>query len=308
MRERNNRLDGAPVETGAELSIVVASMNGFPYLGMCLSSLRDHCGAAEVIVADCTGEQTRRRVRNEFPSARLVRFDEWTAVPILRAAGITAAQAPYVAVLEDACVVTPDWSRKIIETHRSGHPVVGGSIRNGATRRIRDWAAFFCEYSEYLDPVPSGAQPTLLGMNVSYDRRALAAIEELLPAGHWEFPLHARLRSHGFELHSDPTIRIDYIKEYGFCEFLVQCFAYSRSFARMRSASLGRRRILYAVGSLLLVPYLYFRVVRNVMRRRRHRTELVLATPLIIVYLGAWGLGEMLGYASRSPPDVRMAA
>ena len=35
-------------------------------------------------------------------------------------------------------------------------------------------------------------------MNVSYDRRALEAIDDLLREGRWEGRLHARLRERGF--------------------------------------------------------------------------------------------------------------
>jgi hypothetical protein len=218
------------------------------------------------------------------------------AVPALRAAGMTAARAPYVAVIEDPCIVTQGWSDRVVEAHGKGRSIVGGPIRNGATRRLRDWAAFFCEYSDYLEPVPAGPRQRLVGMNVSYDRRALDALAELLPHGHWEFPLHARLRSLGFELYSEPSMVVEYVKEYGFREFLRQCFGYSRSFARMRSARLGWSRVVYAAGSFLLVPYFYARIARNVLERRRYRGKLLLATPFIAFYLAASAAGEMLGY------------
>ena len=290
-----------------ELSVVVASANGLPYLEACLTSLRERCVEAEVIVADCTNEETRRRVREQFPSARLLSFDEPMTMPALRAAGIAAAHTPYVAVIEDPCVVTDGWSRRIVEAHRRGHSAVGGSIRQGATARARDWAAFFCEYSEYMEPAHAGSVRVLLGMNVSYDRRALGAVEELLRKGHWEFPVHARLRSLGFELYSDPAILIVHIKDYGFREFFSQCYDHSSSFARMRSADLGWRRVVYAAGSPLLVPYLYLRIARNVLERHRHRRELLLATPLIAVYLSVSAAGEMIGYVQggrQSLPDV----
>ena len=47
-----------------ELSVVVASVNGMPYLGACLEALERHCPEAEVIVADWTDEATRRPSRS----------------------------------------------------------------------------------------------------------------------------------------------------------------------------------------------------------------------------------------------------
>ena len=66
----------------------------------------------------------------------------------------------------------------------------------------------------------------------------------------------------------------------------------------MRNPDLGLRgRLLYAVGSPLLIPLLYARVARNMLRKRVHRRELVLATPLLVLYTAVTALGEATGYA-----------
>jgi len=283
--------------TEPQLSVVVASVNGFPYLGECLEALEARCPEAEVIVADSTDEETRRRVRERWPSARLVSYDEPKTIPELRAAGIAAAGTPYVALIEDHCVVRDGWAARILEDHRRGRPVVGGAVRNAATKRLRDWAAFLCEYSEHMEPVPRGSATALPGMNVSYDRRAIEAMAELLREGRWETWLHERLRRSGFELYADPEITIDHDKDFGFREFVSQRYHYARSYAGMRNPELGRKRPVYVLASPLLVPLIYARIARNVLRRRRHRGTLLAATPLILVYLAVWAFGEAVGYA-----------
>jgi GT2 family glycosyltransferase len=279
-----------------DLSVVVASVNGFPYLGACLEALERHCPEAEVIVADWTDEETRRRVREGWPKVTLLSFDRPMAVPELRAAGIFAARAPYVALIEDHCNVRAGWAERLLAAHRRGKSVVGGSIRNAATERVRDWAAFLCEYSGHMEPAPGGAVRDLPGMNVSYDRRALEAIDDLLREGRWESWLHPRLREQGFELYCDPEAVLDHAKDFGFREFLSQRYHYSRSHAGMRNAQLGRRRIVYSLGSPLIVPLVYSRIARNVLRRR-HVRELALASPLILLYTAVWAGGEAIGYA-----------
>ena len=124
---------GAGPVSEPELSVVVASVNGMPYLGACLDALERNAPAAEVIVADWTDEKTRQVVEERFPDVRLLSFDEPMAVPELRAAGIFAARAPYVAVIEDHCNVTPGWADRIVAAHRAGHAVVGGPVRNVMT-------------------------------------------------------------------------------------------------------------------------------------------------------------------------------
>jgi glycosyltransferase involved in cell wall biosynthesis len=279
------------------LSVVVPSVNGFPYLGECLDALASTCPEAEVIVADCTDAATRRRVVEEWPAVKLVVFHEPTTIPALRAAGIVASSAPYVAMIEDHCVVRNGWAAGVLAAHGSGNSVVGGPIRNRATR-LRDWAAFLFEYSAYMEPVERGATTDLPGMNVSYDREAIAAIVDLLEEAKWESWLHARLRERGFVLHLTPDVTIDHVKDFGILEFVAQRFHYARAYAAMRNDDLGRRRALYAAAAPAIIPLVYARISRNVLQRRRHVRELVLATPLLLVYLLATALGESIGYAS----------
>jgi hypothetical protein len=280
------------------LSVVVASVNGSPYLESCLEALEQHAPDAEVVVADSTDEATRRRVRERWPDVRLISFETPKTVPELRAAGVFAAEAPYVALIEDHCLVHAEWAPALLEAHGERRPVVGGAIRNVVTGRIRDWAAFFCEYSAHMEPVPPGEVAELPGMNVSYDRRAIAEIEELLREGRWETWLHAHLRRRGFPLWAVPAATIDHAKDFDLREFLAQRYHYSRSYAGMRNPELGARRILYALGSPALVPVIYARIARNVLRRRRHRRELLAATPLILLYTLVWSAGEAVGYVA----------
>lgn len=281
-----------------DLSVVVASVNGMPYLGWCLNALTDRCPEAEVVVADWTDEATRREVRERWPGVRLLSFDEPAAVPELRAAGIAAARAPYVALIEDHCVVAPGWSRAILDAHAAGHPVVGGAVVNAMTERSRDWAAFLCEYSNVMEPVPEGPVDGLPGMNVSYDRSAIAAMAQLLAEGRWESWLHPHLQREGFELWSDPRIELEHAKDFGFREFVSQRYHYARSHAGMRNPELGAKRVLYTAGSPAIVPMFFRRIAGDVRRKGTHRAEFRRAAPLILLYLCVWALGEGIGYAA----------
>ena len=279
------------------LTVVIASVNGFPYLGRCLDSLASGTARPAIVVADWTDEQTRARVRAGWPEVQLLSFDEPMAVPELRAAGIAAATTPYVAVIEDHCVVRKPWAERVVAAHERGHAVVGGPIRNGATSRLRDWAAFFCEYSEFMEPVPEGEVTSLVGMNVSYDRAAIVAMEDLLQQGRWETWLHPRLLERGFRFYSDPSLVIDHVKDFGFREFASQRYHYARSHAGMRNPTLGPRRVVYALGSPAIVPLMYRRISRNVRSRRRLRVRFALSSPLLLAYLAIWAAGEAVGYA-----------
>jgi hypothetical protein len=133
-------------------------------------------------------------------------------------------------------------------------------------------------------------------MNVSYDRDAIAAIDDLLRAGHWESWLHPRLQERGFDLWCDPELVLEHAKDFGFFEFVSQRYHYSRSYAGMRNAQLGWRRVLYALGSPLLVPLAYTRMARHVRSRPTYRRQFRRATPLILFYTVVWAFGEAIGY------------
>jgi glycosyltransferase involved in cell wall biosynthesis len=278
------------------LSVVIASVNGMPYLARCLDALAERCPGAEVVVADWTDAATRATVGERWPAVKLLSFDEPMTIPELRAAGVFAARGPVVALIEDHCLVVPGWAERLAAAHAAGHDVAGGPIRNAATERIRDWAAFFCEYSAVMEPLPAGAVPGLPGMNVSYGPRALEAIDDLLREGRWESWLHPRLQSRGIELWCEPDAVVEHDKGFELGEFFSQRYHYSRSYAGMRNPELGGKRVLYALGTPLLLPLVYWRTARNVFSRRRARKEFLLATPLVLAYISVWAFGEAVGY------------
>jgi hypothetical protein len=284
--------------TDPSLSVVIASVNGMPYLGACLDSLRDHARGADVIVADCTDAATRVTVQRDWPFARVLAFTEPTTIPVLRAAGIFAASASTIAVIEDHCVVGVGWASALLRARQEGHAVVGGPIRSGVGARIRDWAAFLFEYSAFLEPVQRGATDSLPGMNVCYDAEAVLEIADLLRAGKWESWLHGRLRERGFELYCEPDAVIEHEMDFGIRDFVAQRYHYARAYAAMRTPDLHGRRVVYCLAAPLLVPLLYGRIARNVVRTRRNRAKLVLATPLILVYTVVTAVGEAVGYAA----------
>ena len=271
-------------------------MYGFPYIGECLAALQQRCVEVEIIVADSTDDATRREIAEGWPAVRLLRFESPTSIPELRAAGIAQARAPIVAVIEDHCIVTEKWCSRLLDLHAKGHRVVGGPVRNVATKRIRDWAAFLCEYSANMEPSVGGVVTSLPGMNVSYDRTAIAEIDDLLRQGVWETWLHRHLQQCGFELYHDPQMVVEHAKGFGFVEFLGQRYHYSRAYAGLRNPALGWKRAIYFLGSPLLVPLVALRTLRNVLKKGGRGRELLLASPLILVYVFAYAYGEAIGY------------
>jgi len=284
-----------------ELSIVIASINGQPYLAECLAALRQQTGnvTAEVIVADCVGSSVTDFVTAKYPEVRLLPFSEPQSVPILRAAGILAAQGEIIAITEDHCIPPPNWYESVVLAH-ANYPgsAIGGSVDNGATKRILDWAVFFCEYSNFISPVPQGVVHDLPGPNVSYKRSGLIALADLIKHGYWETFVHSYLESQGQQLWSDPSIPMNHKKHFTLVDFLTERYHYSRAFAGKRNQSISRsHRLFYFLLSPLLPPLLLVRISRRILSKKRHLGVFVLSLPYLLLFMSVWAIGECVGYA-----------
>jgi glycosyltransferase involved in cell wall biosynthesis len=286
-------------EAAVLLSVVIPCVNGLPVIAECLDALARQEGnvAAEVIVVDCCGEATRAVLRQRFPWALVIAVEGRESIPALRAIGLERARGRVIALTEDHCLPDPHWFEAIAAAHRAGRPVVGGAVENGSIERAVDWAVFFCEYADFMRPVPAGAVAALPGNNTAYDRGVLDRLGPALRDGSWEPFWHARLLQEGVDFFSDPRMVVLHKKVFGYGYFLSQRYHYSRSFAGMRLAGAsGWVRLAYAAATALLPPLLLARLVRTVLlRKRRFRAHFLRALPALCTFVVVWAVGEAVG-------------
>ena len=281
-----------------DLTVVVPSVNGWSDLDGCLRALAPERNSVrlEVVVADRCGEPVRQRVRANFPWVKLIEAPPATTIPSLRAMAFAEARGASVAVIEDHVIVPPGWAKRLLALQGAGEDVVGGAVENAATERLVDWAAFLCEYSHLLPPLPEGPVSSLPGNNTVYRRSLLEKYRAVTGEGRWEDYLHQRMREDGIVLYSRPDILVGHKKHYTVWEYLSQRYLYSRSYAGMRlgQASLGRR-IAYGFAAFGLPPVLFLRTVRTIWRKKCHRPELLRSLPLLALFVSGWGWGEVVG-------------
>src|SRR4051812_11449326 len=130
-----------------QVSIAVACVNGLPYIDDCLASFERQNSRVsyEVIVADRCNRGCREAVR-KHPNAKLIEVDRPDAtIPELRALAIREASGDLIGITEDHCIAPDGWLDSMVQAHADGHTIVGGPIENAETRRLVDWAVFFCE-------------------------------------------------------------------------------------------------------------------------------------------------------------------
>jgi hypothetical protein len=287
-------------EAGAApaLSVVVPSVNGWSDLEGCLAALaaQDLGRPVEVIVADRVGASVREPLRRRFPDVRLLEAAKGTTIPDLRAMAFDAVRADIVGVVEDHVLVPADWARRMLAEHAGGAQVVGGAVRNAATERLVDRAAFLCEYHQGLAP-PEGAADWVVGNNVTYRRALLASHRDAWTAGRWENHLHDALRADGISLLSRPSISVGHKMHYTVGSYLHQRYLYSRSYAgmRVRGASLPRRAAM-GLAAFALPPVLLLRIAKQVWRFPEHRADLLKSLPLQALFTVSWAAGEVVGY------------
>ena len=282
----------------ADLSVVVPSVNGWEDLSRCLAALESERGdlELEVLVPERCGTVVREQAATRFPWATVLPVPATMTIPDMRALAFDRATAPSVAVIEDHVIVPGGWARDLLLARRTAQ-VVGGAVRNAATERLVDWAAFLCEYSHLLPPLQGGASKWLTGNNVVYDRALLDQHRGATHSGRWENHLHRVLRDAGVTLTCRPEIVVGHRKHYTVGAYLAQRFLYARSYAGARVAgSNPLRRALYGAAAFALPPILFWRTVSRSLGKQVGRSLVWRATPLIAVFVCAWAGGEIVGY------------
>ncbi len=282
----------------AELSVVVPAVNTLDDLIGCLTALETQSDVQlEILVVDRLGGEVRTEIARRFPRARIVPVPRGTTIPRMRELAFDAATGDAVAVIEDHVIVPAGWARALLNARRETGAVIGGSIDNAARSSVVDWAAFLCEYSHCITPLPAGPTDSLPGNNVIYDRALLQRYRDTIAAGRWENHLHDAMHRDGVPMILRPEIGVGHKKHYTVGEYLSQRFLYARSYAgeRVRGMPLAKR-LSFGAAAFALPPLLMYRTVTRVLAKRRYRMQLVLSIPLLVLFIASWTAGEIVGY------------
>ncbi len=289
-----------------DLSVIVPSVNEVDDLVDCLAALDAQRADVdlEVLVIDRLGEHVRHTARTVAPWARVIAVPPGTTIPQMRARGFAEASAGAIGMIEDHVMVPPGWARAMLDALAEGHDVVGGSVANAATETLIDWAAFLCEYSHCLPPIPAGPVEWLTGNNIVYRRSLIDQHRSVLDEGRWEDRLHEAIRAGGTELICKPEIVVGHKKHYSFGEYFSQRYLFARAFAgaRVTDAPLSTR-LAYGAGALALPPVLFYRTVSRILSKGKHTDWLWRSIPLLLAFVTSWGVGEFVGYL-RGPGDA----
>jgi hypothetical protein len=286
-------------EDSPVISVVIASVNSPRLLEQALGALdlEPERTRMEIVVVERSGTGVRKFLETRDLPVKIVTVDEPLSIPRLRHAGAVCTTGRIVAFLEDHVTVEYGWTNAMLRAIEQYEAVaVGGAVEN-SKKGIVNAAAYYCEYTRYMHPVPEGVWHDLPGNNIAYRREALFEHLDVLDSGKWESWINQKLEADGARIASTNSAAVLHIKPFRFWHFLTQRFHFSRSFAGMRRVDQTRAQSLaYGFGSLALPPLLMLRIVREVIRKQRFGREFLAAAPVVGVFLMVGALGEMMGY------------
>lgn len=281
-----------------DLSVVVASCVGPPFVTRCLESIEPQreAGEIEVIVADRAGGDVAAGIEQRFPWVRLIRRPAGESVPDLRRHAIEEARAEYVAIIEEHCVADKDWIATIRNCLQEPRAAIGGVVVDNDYPRLMDWAVYFTEYNGYMPPLERGDTYDICAANCVYRRDLLLKNLPGQGSGYWEAGLNAQLLQQGERFLGEPALIVRHTGPFGMRYYLGQRFLFSRAFAGTRRAHLSTGyKLAYLVLAPLLVPLLWARMASRVIAKRHRLGKFLLVTPLMVPITATYVLGEWIG-------------
>lgn len=299
------------MDAGVPLTIVVATIQGWPKIQSNVASLR---AAAEtvggrLIVADGSGRQAPT-------SAEIGPGSIWLSEPDrsvfqLRRLAYQHAHGAIVAITEDHCFVADDWGRRILQAHAE-HPeasVIGGAVQNGATGSLIDWASFFVVQAAFMPPLQMGrAARRLAGaVNVSYKRGALQTLADHEGMGAMDVLHQAMLRERGEALWADDRIRVLHDQSLGVRGTTVIHFHAGRTMSGFRRQHMTPYEWL-RLGGAFLIPIARLARILAIGTRKEDSARLLPSLPWIAWLLYSQAAGQFVGYAlgpGDSPRQVQ---
>lgn len=281
------------------LSVIVACTHSRLDLELVLSSLHGQEGAdgLEIIVVDSSGDEAANQSIVQDEGVLTLRFPRGTPLPALWGAGIRQSRGAIIAVT-DACSV-PDrrWVLSTQAAHESSDLIVGGAVDPMPQRSLVDWAAYFCEYGQFMLPLTGGDVSELPGNNIAFKRAALDKGTQFVEQRFWKTYWCRALQQEGVQLRSVPSMVVYDRKSYRLLPFLVRRYHHGRCFAGMRITQVPPViRVLYALGTPLLPVLFMRRIAGPIMQKRRYLPQFMCSLPVSILAVVSWSWGEFCGY------------
>jgi hypothetical protein len=287
------------------VSVVIAAHNAGGHLADCLRAVGPQC---QQLAADCVVVATGRPPPQELidgfaPVVRSIWDERDRLVPELWSRGIRATGTDIVALTTAECVPAADWLEQVVKAPWDEISAMGGPLELQRPSTLRTEAIFYQRYSGYLLPRDRGLVGDLAADNVAYRRDALMVCADHWWEAFWEPTVHRQLRARGERLLFNPDMLM-YFRHHGpVWDMAKQRYWHGWWFAAQRIHDSGAAERWLRVVTAPAVPgVLLVRIVKRIAAKRRLSPRLILALPVLWLYLLSWSVGEFRGYLQGCPP------
>ncbi len=290
------------------LSVVITSTVPLRKAPDCLIEvLKQRSGRQVEVIFVCSSDSgIQETMAADAPDVAFISLSPEAALPRLLGTALARARGEIIAITDATCRIDEHWLSALLNAHEAPHPIIGGAVEPDRFERLADWAAYFCDYGQFMLPLAEGVAYEVPGNNISMKRGVLGKGREFVEGEFWKTHWCRRIQAEGLSLYKAPSIVVFYRKSFRLWAYLVHRFHNGRCFAGMRLAQLSRAgRVVYMVGSPLLPILFCVRILRVVLPKRRHLGWFCLSFPIIILATTSWALGECVGYLSGPGTSCR---
>ncbi len=295
-----------PMDDHPHLSVIIASYNSGSLLENCLQSLKNQKTNKpfEVILVDSSTDGIGQQIGEGFPWVRSYHFPERKYCGDARNFGLSVTKGEIIAFIDADCRAASNWVDQILNTHQSPSLAIGGAIANANPESYVGWAAYFCEFSQWMPVLPARSLMDIAGANMSYKKKVFEEYGPFIEGTYSsDTDFHWRLKRNGHSLRFIPSILVFHHNIDQFGKFLIHEFEHGKSFARVRMKSQNfsnLRRWIYGTFLFPLPLWLLLKIGLRNLKNRIYLFHFIKALPLLMVGLIAWSLGEWSSYLKKN--------
>lgn len=290
------------------LSVILAT-DTLDRVGFVLESLAGQTIAHQmelVLVTLSPNGSAHEQLEERFHSIKFVDVPSMVPLGKARAAGVRAAAAPFVLIIETHVYPDPQLAEKLTAAVSGewSHAVPG--FRNANPDTGLSWVGFLSDYGSWAQTLPPGETDKAPAHNAAFRRSVLLEfgerLEHVLTFGD---ELYLTLRARGHKSYFEPAAGIQHVNLNRFRPFVRERYLAGALIGGARSTRWSfLRRMVYVVGSPL-IPFVTLSRIRKGVRDTARSQSLPRGTfPAIVLGAIVKAAGEMRGYLLGAPESA----
>jgi glycosyltransferase involved in cell wall biosynthesis len=290
------------------LSVIIPSYNSLLTIPASLGALLQDCHSNyiyEVIVVDSSDNPADIEYLDTASieyGFKLIRLHKKTMPSIARNIGANAAVSRYIAFIDSDVIVSPGWSRVVMQFFADGGEVGAGAvcIPEHQKWKLLPLGQLYLQFNEYLDARPQTIKPFAPSCNLFCTKECFDAVGGFPPVRASEDVLFCLKLSKKKALVFLPNAYIFHIFREKYVCFLKNQIMLGKYIAIYRSALNPSAIYLKNFGALFFSPMIAIvKMLRIVSRiaftNNTHRLAFILSSPIFILGLLFWTYGFILG-------------